>query len=254
MDQNASRRPESDIEGGRPKFATSTVVKLFVYVAILGFLIALLFPSIGSGPGSRRDTCGSNIKQIGFALHCYHSAYNAFPPPFTADSKGNPLHSWRTLILPYLGEIGLYNSIDLSKPWDDPVNAEAAKAVVPVYQCPSGPETANDTTYLGIVGPGCFFLPGQSRRMADILDGTSHTLMVIEVDSKHAVPWMSPRDADEQLVLSIGAQSKLRHPHGVYAVFVDGGVRYLSDDLPAADRRALMSIDGNDKAPTDPFF
>ncbi len=82
--------------------------------------------------------------------------------------------------------------------------------------------------------------------LSDIIDGTGHTIMVIEVDSDHAVPWMQPTDADEKVVLGIGPESKLDHPGGVNAAFADGHTRFLEADLPAAQRRAYISIAGND--------
>ena len=69
--------------------------------------------------------CANNLKQIALALRNYESVYHALPPAYTVDAEGKPLHSWRTLILPYLEQQALYDKIDLSKPWDDPANKEA---------------------------------------------------------------------------------------------------------------------------------
>jgi hypothetical protein len=41
-------------------------------------------------------------KMIALALHNYHDVYAAFPPAYTVDENGQRLHSWRTLILPWL--------------------------------------------------------------------------------------------------------------------------------------------------------
>jgi hypothetical protein len=71
--------------------------------------------------------------------------------------------------------------------------------------------------------------------------------MVVEVPSEHSVPWMSPNDADEQLLMSLGAKSKLAHAYGMEAALCDGSVRFLSAELPAAARRALISISAGDK-------
>ena len=49
-----------------------------------------------------------------------------------------------------------------------------------------------------------------------------------------------------RLVLSLGPTTKLHHPGGMNAGFVDGSVRFLKADTPAPVRRALMSISGND--------
>ena len=73
--------------------------------------------------------------------------------------------------------------------------------------------------------------------------------MVIEVDEAHAVPWMSPVDADEAIILAIGGpNARSPHPGGMNAAFVDGHVDFLPADMPAAERRALISIAGNDNA------
>ncbi len=44
--------------------------------------------------------CSNNMKQIALALHNYHDTYRTFPA-YTVDGNGQPLHSWRTLILPF---------------------------------------------------------------------------------------------------------------------------------------------------------
>ncbi len=81
------------------------------------------------------------------------------PPAYTTDADGKPLHSWHTLILPYMGESHLYNTIDLTKPWDDPENAAAFETILLVYCCPSAREGEdNRTSYLAIVTPNsCYY-------------------------------------------------------------------------------------------------
>ena len=88
--------------------------------------------------------------------------------------------------------------------------------------------------------------PAESRRLAEITDAHESTLMVIEAGEENAVPWMAPVDADESLVMSLGPTTKLHHAGGTNACFVDGSVRFLKASTPAAVRRALMSISGND--------
>ena len=130
---------------------------------VLGIVILIncLLPPRGRNAASRSQ-CKNNLKQIGLALHNYLDAYSVLPPAYTVDDAGRPLHSWRTLLLPYIDQQTLYNTIDLSKPWDDPVNATACKTSVPAYRCPSADIPADHTTYLAIVAPG---LPprGQGR-------------------------------------------------------------------------------------------
>ena len=65
---------------------------------------------------TKRVQCTNNLKQIGLAMQNYHSAYGTFSPAFIADEQGNPMHSWRFVILPFLEEQGLYEAYDFSQP------------------------------------------------------------------------------------------------------------------------------------------
>ncbi len=243
----------------RPANSTSTqkkgltLIHLLVVLAILGVLVAFLLPAQRNARGAaRRTQCKNNLKQIGLALHNYHDTYQAFPPAFTVDENGKPLHSWRTLILPFVDQVSLYNKIDLSKPWDDPANAEAFKTRISAYQCPSSPTDVlpTHTTYMAVVTANSCFRPTEPRVMSEISDDRGKTIMVIEVDTDQAVHWMSPMDANESLVLGIGPKTKHAHTGGMHALFVDGSVRFLGEGFSVADRLAMISIAGNE--PVDP--
>jgi len=206
-------------------------------------LLAMMLPAVRrAGPAARRSQCKNNLKQIALALHNYADTYGALPPAYTVDADGRRLHSWRTLILPYLDQAALYAKIDLSKSWDDPANAEAANTAVAVYYCPSFLGPANHTTYLASAASNGCFHPTQPRPLSEIKDGASESLMVMEVPSERSVRWMSPNDADETLLVSIGPESKTSHLGGSYAALCDGSVHFLSANMSAAQRRALISI------------
>lgn len=236
-----------------------TLIELLVVLCILGVLVALLLPSVHRGrEPARRTQCRNNLKQILLAMHNYREVHGAFPPAYTVDANGKPLHSWRTLLLPYLDQRPLYDTVDLSKPWDDPANAVARETLLTVYQCPAIPPSTSQathqpsqTTYLAVVTPTSALRPIEPRKLSEITDGLSETLVLIDVDAEHAVPWMSPQDADEALILSLDEKSKLPHQGGMHAATADGVARFLSAKLTAETRRALISCAGGDKVPEE---
>jgi prepilin-type N-terminal cleavage/methylation domain-containing protein len=229
-----------------------TLVEAIVCVGVIGVLIALLLPAVRSArPAARRNACVNNLKQIALALHNYHDVYKAFPPAYTVDVDGKPLHSWRTLLLPYLEEGELYKKIDLSKPWNDPANADAFKTPVPAYHCLASKVKGNQTTYLAVVAPEGFFQSTEPRHLSDVTDATFKTIAVVDVPPDQSVPWMSPQDASEDLLMAIAPNSKLSHAPGFVAAFVDGSVRFMDADLPADKRRALITIAGGDQVDLD---
>ena len=224
-----------------------TLIVCLVVLAILAVLAALFLPSIRSSrEPTRRSQCKNNLKQIGLALHNYHDTYQAFPPAYTVDAQGKPLHSWRTLILPFAEQQALYDKIDLSKPWDDPANAEALKTCPNFYRCPSTNGPSEQATYLAIAGPEGCLSTTHPRPISEITDGTSNTLMVVEVPMANAVPWMSPQDADETLLPSFGEKTLRQHTGGLHGVLADGAVRFLSAKLPPATWKGLCTVAGHE--------
>ena len=224
------------------------LTQVLVSLGILVVLVALLLPAIRRAPPGAMDDarCVNNLRRIALALQDYEAAHGALPPAYTVDAKGRRLHSWRTLILPYLDQWRLYQAIDLSKPWNDPVNEKARGTVVRPYHCPSlvGPE--NTTTYLAVVGPGVCLRATEPRRLEEITDDQALTLMVIEAGEEEAVPWMAPVDADESKVMGVAPKSDPHHERGANACFVDGRVTSLKANMPVEVRRAMMSISGDD--------
>jgi hypothetical protein len=217
--------------------------------SILLVLPAVLLPAVTRGPaiGAARQTqCKNNLRQIRLALESYHDECNALPPAYTIDSNGSRLHSWRTLILPYMEHAALYRQIDLSKPWNDPVNSALASQMPEQFRCPEADFPDGLTTYLGVVGEDFCFHPTTPRSLKDFSDGLSKTLMVLEVSPQNAVPWMSPQDADLESIIRLTKDEPLPHREGFQGVMGDGTIRYFPADLPSETRKALLTIAGNE--------
>ena len=223
------------------------ILKFFGLLGIAGVVIALMLPPVTRGrEAARRTQCKNNLKQIMLALHNYEQEHGAFPPAYTVDGDGRPLHSWRTLILPYLEQRKLYDSIDLLKPWDDPVNADAYRTVVTSYVCPTNSSFTTLTTYLGIVTPGSCLLPAEPRRLGEISDGTANTFVVFEVTPDQGVHWMQPTDADEKKVLNFALIERQPHHNGTHAALADGSIRFIGKQTDQKTLQGLISCDAGD--------
>ena len=185
--------------------------------AVAGLIVvSLLLPMSRRGVPAvaRRAACANNLRAIALAMLAYEQQHGTLPPACTRDADGRPLHSWRTLILPHLEERELYDSIDLTKPWDDPANAAARERMPSVYRCPSSTAPAGHTTYMVVVSPdGCFREDG-SVSVGAVRQPTK-TLLVAEFPTSRAVPWMAPEDADEEMFLAIGLDALPDHRGGM---------------------------------------
>ncbi len=143
-----------------------TLVELLVVITIIGILIALLLPAVQSARESARKLqCSNNMKNLGLALHEYHTSYGTFPPSSvwrvngalnnTALQSGPGAsaalsENWVILILPQLEQTPLYKSFDLTKPVSgstSTVNVTARGTQLAVMRCPS--DTFNGKPFVG---------------------------------------------------------------------------------------------------------
>ena len=83
--------------------------------------------------------------------------------------------------------------------------------------------TAGRTSYLAPVGPGLAFEAHGQLRLADFLDGTSATILAVEVDAKHAVAWSSPQDLEFDAHLP--TRGLVLGDERLTILFADGSVR-----------------------------
>ena len=100
-----------------------TLIELLVVIAIIAVLIALLLPAVQSArEAARRAQCTNNLKQIGLALHNYHTSNDVFPlgtslqSGSTRPQRPGVWASWsaQALMLGYLEQTPLYNAINFN--------------------------------------------------------------------------------------------------------------------------------------------
>lgn len=174
------------VRSGRPEMASArlpegfTLVELLVVIAIIGVLVALLLPAVQSArEASRRSTCANNLRQFGLAALNYESTFKVLPPGSTGggfvginnfqapwvDPQRTCCpwghYSWAAIILPFVEQKGLYDSINFGRlayasrimeqnggnqaasalidrgPAGDPVNQQPAQSTPKIFMCPS---------------------------------------------------------------------------------------------------------------------
>jgi hypothetical protein len=196
----------------------------------------------------------NNLKQIALAMHNYHDTYRGLPPPGITSLKrmdGKPLLSWRVAILPWIEQGPLYNEFNLDEPWDSPHNKKLIEKMPPIYAIP-GVKTKEPgrTHYQVFAGPGTPFEPRRAQgmagvRFAEITDGTSNTLMVVE--AADPVIWTKPDD------LPFDAKAPLPKlgvfGDGFYAALCDGSTRFFRRGIPEQTLRALITRSGGEVIP-----
>lgn len=226
-------------------------------------------------PKVRRES-ENNLRQITLAMHNYNSTYNRLPPAVVYGAGGQPLYSWRVLLLPYLEEQNLYQQFHLDEAWDSPHNKTLLARIPRAYARPRQ-SNATGTHYLVFDGPGAAFDSGSQSPQKNLrpfnaasaqamgkvfeggtissiprtfTDGTSNTIMVIEADK--AVPWSKPED------VPFGPNQPLPAVGGLYSEdlflvgLADGSVRTLHrKQLSDATFRAAITANGGEILGTD---
>ena len=197
---------------------------------------------------TRFTQCVKHLKQIGLAMHNYHSAHNTFPPAFSASKEGKPLLSWRVHLLPYLDAKSLFDEFRRDEPWDSPHNQGLISRMPSFYACPSarpGLANAGKTTYLTPRGPATIFPGAQGVKIQDITDGTVNTILVVDAGDAAAVTWTKPDDWD--VVPEFKTQGLFgHHTRGTHFLFGDGGVRFLKEAIEPKLLQAMSTGNGGE--------
>ena len=197
------RTPQVDSHRSRrcPGF---TLIELLVVITIVSVLLGLLLPAVQTArEAARRNSCLGHCSQLALALQNHEAQHGTFPAGARAHRQQNVVSvSWQALVLPQLEQHELYERINPDA--DGGVGLDGHNMsvhVVPTFHCPSAEEpftdlvTKNGSNYVGVAGAGStegtldlediscgdLFVNGvltydQPNTMADISDGTSHTL------------------------------------------------------------------------------
>ncbi len=285
-----------------------TLIEVLVVIAIIGVLIGMILPAVQMARESaNRAACQNKLRQLGIALHHFEAQQGKFPQAYneywnfdTPDEQPlapdpRPRKSWATLALPYI-ELDNLRALGV---------ISAQEKIVDLFMCNSDPRRHKTSTdgYYKYIGPqfgltsylaveGSVYREGPSNtnmnldfggpkdgviyrssdtKVTDIVDGTSHTVMLGErpPSPEPDLDWgwwaWSAYDSalavtEERALLTVGCPKdnvygpgKLinpcdahhfwsLHPGGGQWLFADGSVQFLrysaAPIMPALATRA----------------
>jgi type II secretory pathway pseudopilin PulG len=273
-------------------------VELLVVIAIIGILVALLLPAVQAArEAASRTQCANNLKQIGLAMHNHHDSLRRLPGAGSDGPDKNCCSAstrvgwtWMFHLTPFIEQNNVHNLPETAAG-----NTEVAKSLIDAYYCPSRrqPTMYSNGARCDYAGNGGFNMaeegtrgvlvrqwrsPGskpvdspveQVRRLADISDGTSNTIMVGEKQCHSSVlgksggdneVWNnSGWDQDHVRFAEALPQPDSQHPTsasatfwsvrfggshpGVFSsVFCDGSVRAMSYNTDLINWQGLVLI------------
>ncbi len=263
-----------------------TLIEFLVVTGIIAVLLALTLAGVQRvRMVAARTVCADNTRQLALGLQNYHSTHGRFPPGIRGAKDRYPFMAWSARLLPYLEQSAAWaeavEDYKRQPSFTSPVPHRNLARPLPVFLCPADGRkvgtteegtTAAFTFYLGVSASfsqqrdGVLFRDSDVR-LADVTDGTSHTLILGErpPSADAYFGWWYAGIGQDQLDGSADSVMAVRelnrtfraptcphgpyhfgpgspddpcdtfhfwslHPRGAHFAFADGSVRFLRYD------------------------
>lgn len=217
---------------------------------VVSYLPVMIGTAMAQGFSQRgaaqSTTAKNNLKQIGLAMHNFHDAYKRFPNAAPQSPTGEKWLSWRVHLLPFLGQQTLYEQFNLEEPWDSATNRPLAEAMPDVFRSPKATSLLpGQTLFQTPVGASTAFEDTKGHSLRDFTDGTSNTILLVEVSPDRAVYWTQPDDFQFNPVSPMDGLGGVE-PDGFQAVFADGSARLITSSIDAETVKAIFTRNGGE--------
>ena len=221
---------------------------------LLALFVGTMLPAVNAvREAARRVHSENNMKQMVLSMHNHAADHRQLP---LREESGL---SWRVQILPYVGRADLYDRFNHDEPWDSPHNIQLLPEMPAVYQSlnadlPLG-YTVYQVPYTDIAANpspqdlAMFDSSGEPITFDQVNDGTSNTIILLEVDAVAAVEWTRPADWEfdpSDPKRDLGNV----HPGVIVVAFADGSTESIPAETLPEEMKALMTREAGDIPPT----
>ena len=227
---------------------------------VIGWGLSWLIPAL---PAAREEArfsqCRGHMKQLLLGMYNYEDQFQRLPVSQNAE-PGQPPHSWRVAVLPFMDQQKLWEEYHFDQAWDSTSNQLILSQRPSFWTCPSQPREAGPnfpTAYVIPTGPGTWTSLNAAPKLSDITDDQSNTILIMEACGLR-IPWTEPRDAEltpatlgfnlpgtaPGYTSGIGSSA---HSQGIVIGTADGGSRWLSPKTDPQVLKALLSPKGKEK-------
>lgn len=214
-----------------PKSRSLSTTEFFTIMVVITILAALLLPKMQTfSSNSRKQHFKNQLKFIALALHEYQDDFGCLPPAIVKDEQGEPMHSWRAVLIPYLQTKPLFEDCALDyrfdEPWNSPHNQQIAERFPTLFrgdwtipETETAPREQRNSKLVAVVDDCTYWSENQTRRLGQ------DRILLLEVPELPGL-WNEPADISLDELTALSLENHFE-PRGAFALFDDGHVKWF---------------------------